>query len=444
MVNTGIWLALAFFSALCTGRSDAWFWNWEDPVTKPPATPSPPPTGESSGAGPTDSGEEPDATIASMGAEIIDVASGIRKVVQTWDQNLDRGAHQTTTAKPTLTTKQPGVISGGAKPAESSGWGPHCLPLDSDLPFCTGAGQENFTVPNFLNQSRADEVRAVLREWAWLLESRCHPSLEWFYCLLLAPRCTAPGSPAPLPPCRSACESLRDSCWDVLRHGRLVAACHSLPDPQHQSSQCQSLPNLDHQASPCLSVSNQKGHSGASLLQLIGDPPPDEITKVYGPDNSPGYVFGPEANTGQLARAHLPNPFFRDFSLLFNLQPTSTKPGVIFSITDSTQQIMYVGVKLSAVSGGRQRVILYYTEPDSQSSYEAASFTVPSLLNTWTRFAISVSDDRVSFYINCDADQQVARFERSPDEMELEAGAGVLWARLEGPTLTSSWASLES
>lgn len=169
-----------------------------------------------------------------------------------------------------------------------------------------------------------------------------------------------------------------------------------------------------------------------SLLQLIGDPPPDEITRVYGPDNSPGYVFGPDANTGQLARAHLPSPFYREFSLIFNLQPTSSKAGVIFSITDASQQIMYVGIKLSAVAGGRQDIILYYTEPDSQASYEAASFTVPSLVNSWTRFAIAVEEDRVSFYINCDSDPHVVRFERSPDEMELEGGAGVFVGQAGG------------
>lgn len=172
--------------------------------------------------------------------------------------------------------------------------------------------------------------------------------------------------------------------------------------------------------------------SGVSLLQLIGDPPPPTITQVYGPDNSPGYVFGPDANTGQLARAHLPSPFYRDFAFIFNLKPTSDRGGVIFSVTDAGQQIMYVGVKLSDVQGSRQNVILYYTEPDSQQSYEAARFPVPSMRDTWTRFAIAVRDDKVMFYLNCDTDPQVRQLERSPDEMELEAGAGVFVGQAGG------------
>lgn len=172
--------------------------------------------------------------------------------------------------------------------------------------------------------------------------------------------------------------------------------------------------------------------SGVSLMQLIGDPPPSEITRVYGPDNSPAYVFGPDANTGQLALAHLPSPFYRDFALIFNLKPSSDRGGVIFSVTDASQQIMYVGVKLSPVQDGNQNVILYYTEPDSQQSYEAARFLVRSLRDTWTRFAIAVRDDKVMFYLNCDTDPVVMRFERSPDEMELEAGAGVFVGQAGG------------
>lgn len=169
-----------------------------------------------------------------------------------------------------------------------------------------------------------------------------------------------------------------------------------------------------------------------TLLQLIGDPPPREITQQFGPDGSPAYVFGPDANTGQLARAHLPNPFYRDFALIFHLKATSSRGGVVFSVTDASQQIMYVGVKLSEVRGRHQQVVLYYTEPDSQESYEAARFQVPSLVDTWTRFAIGVRGEEVRLYLNCDAEPQVMRFERSPDDMELEAGAGVFVGQAGG------------
>uniref|UniRef100_A0A4W4GXF4 Thrombospondin-like N-terminal domain-containing protein n=1 Tax=Electrophorus electricus TaxID=8005 RepID=A0A4W4GXF4_ELEEL len=171
-------------------------------------------------------------------------------------------------------------------------------------------------------------------------------------------------------------------------------------------------------------------NSCISLLQLVGEPLPEGVTKTS--DNSPGYVFSTNSKTGQLAHAYLPNPFFHDFSLLFNVKPTSKKAGIIFSITDSYQKIMYVGVKLTAMQGKKQNIVLFYTEPDSQTSYEAASFSVPSLVGSWTRFSISVFEEQVSLYLNCDSDPQVVRFERSPDEMELEDGAGIFIGQAGG------------
>lgn len=117
---------------------------------------------------------------------------------------------------------------------------------------------------------------------------------------------------------------------------------------------------------------------------------------------------------------------------MFSLKPTSTKAGVIFSITDTHQKIMYVGVKLSAVEDGKQKIVFFYTEPDSQDSYEAASFTVPALVNYWTRFSISVLDDQVTLYPSCDSEPQVRPFERSPDEMELDTGAGIFVGQAGG------------
>lgn len=93
---------------------------------------------------------------------------------------------------------------------------------------------------------------------------------------------------------------------------------------------------------------------------------------------------------------------------------------------------MYVGVKLSDVQGSNQDVILFYTEPGSEQSYEAARFPVPSTVDTWTRFAIAVKDDKVTFHLNCEAGSGVTRIERSPDDMELEAGAGVFIGQAGG------------
>lgn len=123
---------------------------------------------------------------------------------------------------------------------------PQCLLLDTALPFCSYMVGEKVAVPNYFNHSTVEEVQSVLSEWAWLLRSRCHHSLEWFFCLLLVPKC---GSVVQLPvlPCQSFCQVLLDSCWTLLDEGHLPVECHTLPDEEDDGYQC-------------LSVSNQKGN----------------------------------------------------------------------------------------------------------------------------------------------------------------------------------------
>lgn len=168
------------------------------------------------------------------------------------------------------------------------------------------------------------------------------------------------------------------------------------------------------------------------MLQLIGDPPPNEIPTIYGPGGGRAYVFTAVAVSGQPALAHVPSPFYRHFSLLFHIKPSTPAASVLFSITDGLQKLMYVGVKLSAVQLGRQRVQFFYTEPDSEASYEAASFEVPSLVESWTRFSLSIFEDQVTFYLGCDSEPQVVKFERSPDPMELDTAAGIFVGQAGG------------
>lgn len=164
--------------------------------------------------------------------------------------------------------------------------------------------------------------------------------------------------------------------------------------------------------------------SGVSLLQLIGDRPP-------GPGGSSGprvqvsFPLSPDPAPVVPALTHVPNPFYRHFSLIFNVRPSSPAAAVLFSITDGRQQLVYVGVKLSGERAGRQDVQFFYTEPGSERSYRAASFQVPSLVDSWTRFSLSVYEDQVTFYHGCEAEPQVVRFERSPDPMELDPLAGI-------------------
>ncbi|KAL0190769.1 hypothetical protein M9458_013467, partial [Cirrhinus mrigala] len=117
-----------------------------------------------------------------------------------------------------------------------------------------------------------------------------------------------------------------------------------------------------------------------------------------------------------MARAHLPTPFYRDFSIVFHLKPTSDNAGVIFSITDSNQKIMYLGVKLSAMEDGKRKVFFYYTEPNSNKSQEVASFEVEHK---------PLDLDQVSFYEDCVSEPKIVKFERSSDDLEIETNSRI-------------------
>ncbi|XP_069839515.1 uncharacterized protein [Dendropsophus ebraccatus] len=108
----------------------------------------------------------------------------------------------------------------------------HCLPTPVNLPFCRKLGIDNFMLPNYLNHTSVPEIQAALHDWAGLLKSHCHRYLEWFFCLLLVPRCNPSSSLASPPPvpCRGFCKVLQDACWDLLRGAHLPVSCDSLPE----------------------------------------------------------------------------------------------------------------------------------------------------------------------------------------------------------------------
>lgn len=167
------------------------------------------------------------------------------------------------------------------------------------------------------------------------------------------------------------------------------------------------------------------------LLQLLGEPLPQQVTQIDDPDVGPAYVFGPDANSGLVARYHVPSPFFRDFSLLFHVRPAAKGAGVLFAITDAAQAVVSVGVKLSAVSDGHQHVQLLYTEPGAAQTHTAASFRLPAFTGQWTRFALSVDGNTATLFVDCDEFQKVP-FARSPQGLELEPGSGLFVAQAGG------------
>lgn len=179
--------------------------------------------------------------------------SSIAKVYPLALGQLSATTHRVTTSPNDHSQTKATTLNQIAEGSLEQGESQKCLLLDIALPFCSSMTGQRFLMPNYLNHSTVVQVQALLHDWAWLLKSHCHHSLEWFFCLLLVPKC---GSPVPLLPCRSFCEVLKDSCWTLLDEGRLPVECHALPDEEDDGYQC-------------LSVSNQKGKLWLKLIPIL-------------------------------------------------------------------------------------------------------------------------------------------------------------------------------
>ena len=56
---------------------------------------------------------------------------------------------------------------------------------------------------------------------------------------------------------------------------------------------------------------------------------------------------------------------------------------------------MHLGIALSEVEDGSQRIVLYYTDPGTRATQEAASFKMGDLTGRWARFTLTVQGAEV-------------------------------------------------
>ncbi|KAI5106532.1 collagen alpha-1(XVIII) chain, partial [Silurus meridionalis] len=160
------------------------------------------------------------------------------------------------------------------------------------------------------------------------------------------------------------------------------------------------------------------------LTELIGVPLPPSVSFITGFEGFPAYSFGPDANVGRLTRSFIPDPFFHDFAIIVTAKPTTRHGGVLFAITDALQKIVHLGVALAPVEDGSQRVVLYYTEPGTARTQEAASFKMGDLTGHWARFTLAVQGDEVKLYMDCEEHHRVA-FHRSQKGLTFEPSSGI-------------------
>lgn len=163
------------------------------------------------------------------------------------------------------------------------------------------------------------------------------------------------------------------------------------------------------------------------LTELIGVPLPPSVSFITGYEGFPAYNFGSNANVGRLTQSFVPEPFFTDFAIIVTVKPSSSRGGVLFAITDPSQKIVHLGLALTAVEDKTQRIVLYYSEPGFVDTMEVASFKVPDMTQQWNRFTLTVENEEVRLYMDCEQYHSVP-LRRSKQPLSFKPGSGIFVA----------------
>lgn len=90
---------------------------------------------------------------------------------------------------------------------------PVCKDIPSNMSLCNNINYKQMKVPNLLGHETLSEIEYQSSVWTPLVNIQCHPDTQLFLCSLFAPICLE----HQIKPCRSLCESVRDSCEDKMK-----------------------------------------------------------------------------------------------------------------------------------------------------------------------------------------------------------------------------------
>uniref|UniRef100_A0A3B5LI37 FZ domain-containing protein n=1 Tax=Xiphophorus couchianus TaxID=32473 RepID=A0A3B5LI37_9TELE len=96
-----------------------------------------------------------------------------------------------------------------------------CVPIPSSMALCHNIGYDTMRIPNLLGHDSPAEAVQQSASWLPLLARECHPDARIFLCSLFSPICLDRF----ISPCRSLCESVRDSCAPIM-------SCYGYPWPE--------------------------------------------------------------------------------------------------------------------------------------------------------------------------------------------------------------------
>ncbi|KAJ8394891.1 hypothetical protein AAFF_G00042460 [Aldrovandia affinis] len=126
-----------------------------------------------------------------------------------------------------------------------------CLPIPPSMALCHDIGYGAMRIPNLLGHESMGEAVQQSASWLPLLARECHPDARVFLCALFAPICLDRF----ISPCRSLCESVRDSCAPIM-------SCYGYPWPAILS--CDQFPADHRMCISSISNSNSNNNTASS------------------------------------------------------------------------------------------------------------------------------------------------------------------------------------
>uniref|UniRef100_A0A8W7PKQ6 Multiplexin transcript 1 n=1 Tax=Anopheles coluzzii TaxID=1518534 RepID=A0A8W7PKQ6_ANOCL len=169
------------------------------------------------------------------------------------------------------------------------------------------------------------------------------------------------------------------------------------------------------------------------LMGAIEIPLQNGVKFVDGLDGFPAFGVTSEADLKSPYKMIL-SDHLQDFALIATVRPQSSSGGWVFSVVNSLDTVVQLGLLLEPTAGGDQwNATLYYTDAKKERiSQPLASFQVP-YGKSWMKMIFKVLPDQVVFYYNC-LEAGVVPVKKEPRKLVFDS-ASTVYIGQAGPVL---------
>lgn len=153
---------------------------------------------------------------------------------------------------------------------------------------------------------------------------------------------------------------------------------------------------------------------------------------IDGDDGYIAYCIKQTEDIKKPVKMMLPEKIY-EFSIVAKVRQESRTAGYLFSVVDSLEETIQLGLHVSAVQDDKRKLKLLYSDlAPPRLNKVLATFEIP-FTKKWTEIGLKVLSNRVLLYLNC---MEVGSVDvvKQPDELVLDSAALLYYAQA-GPKL---------